>query len=497
MSVESGKIKTQKGSEFDKALNEILNEDIKNSVDMSDVEAYNDGFDRINQELLAYYKKHTGSDFEEQYKSELMLAVKEKIEYDIDVGDKTKDKDGISEEEERVREISNEALDGEEVDEDTKEEAIQEAEKEDSKGRELTAQEIRAIVRKEVYKQVYEKYAHDILEYKKVQAKKENITTFSLDSKSAIRCIRTEKYLNNLERSYKNYAGYYNLDNKNLENEPEIKEMKKAFEDEVKKYDKHIDRSVEDNLETIRALNNRRNEIAKKMSEIAQNDPNFSEKMDALQEEYMNVTFKINALKPSVEDYEKQLNEAGDIERIAHESGIIPQKGEVAVGEYVDRKSEIYDNKNTEELDRSQDKSRDVSIDVLKANVERLDKLMENYDENIGEIEEVLQSSEMILGIHTENQNYIENENSEKITNEELDENVSDERMPVNDRNDFMGEYQSQVATDVEATEHGIKRENIEQRIDSVKKGLSELSVEDRQEHNMNGNVLERTRRKK
>ena len=196
--------KKLKADEFEAALNEILNQNIKyDTVDVSELSVYDRRFEEINQELLKYYQKRTGNDFEEMYKSELELAIKEKLEDEIDKGTKSKSKDEIDEQEEKLREMSNEALDDEDgVGEEEKKEAIKEASKDDDVSK-MTPQQLRALIIKEVYNEAYEKYTHDILEFKKVQSGKENITTFGLNEKAAIRSIMTERYLGNLNSSYK------------------------------------------------------------------------------------------------------------------------------------------------------------------------------------------------------------------------------------------------------------------------------------------------------
>ena len=61
--------KKLKADEFEAALNEILNQNIKyDTVDVSELSVYDRRFEEINQELLKYYQKRTGNDFEEMYK---------------------------------------------------------------------------------------------------------------------------------------------------------------------------------------------------------------------------------------------------------------------------------------------------------------------------------------------------------------------------------------------------------------------------------------------
>ena len=67
----------------------------------------------------------------------------------------------------------------------------------------------------------------------------------------------------------------------------------------------------------INELNERRNEVAKKMASLDPEATDFKEQSDALQQEYMKLTFSMNAIKPSLNDYQRDLNVASENESVA------------------------------------------------------------------------------------------------------------------------------------------------------------------------------------
>lgn len=480
--------KKLKADEFEAALNEILNQNIKyDTVDVSELSVYDRRFEEINQELLKYYQKRTGNDFEEMYKSELELAIKEKLEDEIDKGTKSKSKDEIDEQEEKLREMSNEALDDEDgVGEEEKKEAIKEASKDDDVSK-MTPQQLRALIIKEVYKEAYEKYTHDILEFKKVQSGKENITTFGLNEKAAIRSIMTERYLGNLNSSYKLRAS------EELEKDPEISKLKEKFNEEIKDYDRYINKKVEENLGMINELNERRNEVAKKMASLDPEATDFKEQSDALQQEYMKLTFSMNAIKPSLNDYQRDLNVASEYERVAKINGVNPSDKEPVLGE-MSTKNDLYDNQAIKDVNKVEHSVMHVNMETIESGLSRIDELMRNYDDNIEQISEILETLEMQLGIQNESKQYAEgNTEKDDYTNEKIANRMEKGKTPISsEKTTFMDDYKDKVQSDEEAEEHGMRRENTEERIEAVRRGLDSLR-KDHKDLDREDNVKVRT----
>ena len=466
-------------TEFEKALREILESDVRD-------------IDSTSEELLLHYEKKTGKDFEEEYRSEREVAIKEKIEQEIADGDVTNEEGrsdyNIEERQRNVEDTVDEALDGEEIDEETKKEAKKEVEKQDKSG-ELSKQEIRALAMKSVYKKVLKDYAKDMLSYKKWQLKNENITTYGVNRKDAVKAIMARKYLNNIEKSYKNYAAYYNLDEKELKADPEIKKMIDEFENEVKDYDKSNDKKVSKNLDKIERLHEKRRDLSEKMKNLSTNRDDYAEEMNALQEEYLAVSYELTANEPSLEDYERQIQTGKDVEKIAEEYEISPVRGGTPSVTANGNVKESYEEEYLEERETSKktdqigDETRFALIEDIEVELSHIKELMKNYEQNEKEITKALESIELRLGVEYESREYANGNN----------DNLQNERPNSDSSRGFMDEYNDQVRTPEQAVINQSGREKTEARINNIEDLLREqkgLDVSQKEQ-----NVMIRTRK--
>lgn len=408
--------------EIQKALDEILNENI--SVDtFQDIAAKSlesSEFDKVNSILLEYYNKRVGYDFQNSLKEQLKLMVNEKVLSKLnDTNDLEKSK------EEKVNEIGNE----ENVDKDTLEKASQ---KLDEKEKDKSIQndnseeyDFRAELMKQVYIEEFKKYSDLLYRLKEKQAYNRELT---VGDKQGTELVLYEKYLMNLESSYKGYANLNKLKEKTLNDSKEIKEIKEKLAYDLGKKEEYIDNKVNMRLNNFKDMYKKRQEIAKKISEITdnkmlQNDPNrFKKEMDYYQEEYRKITYKMRVLDPTLEEYQEMIRVEYENKEFANrELGI---NSEVGFGSGYSDKQKEFDKENLKRSTENRAVDIEYKDDITVKNT--VDDLIReastriNQDIRYDEVEEYLQQAEDMLSIN-ENENKEAKDEQIKVSNEKLD----------------------------------------------------------------------------
>ena len=278
---------------------------------------------------------------------------------------------------------------------------------------------------KQVYIEEFKKYAELLYKLKERQAYDRNLT---IGDKQGTELVLFEKYLMNLEASYKGYANSKNLTDKNLNDYKEIKEIKEKLAYDLGKKEEYIDNKVNVRMNIFKEIYQKRQEIAKKISEIAdnkmlKNNPErFKKEMDYYQEEYRKITYEIRVLDPTLEEYQEMIRVEQENKDFAkRELGINSQVG-FSTG-YSDNQKEI-----DESMVKKSIESKSINMEykdntIVKNTVDDLIReASTRINQNIryDEVEEYLQQAEDMLSIN-ENENKEAKKKQNKISNEKLD----------------------------------------------------------------------------
>lgn len=441
--MEENNIKAERQTEFEVALSEILNQNIDSQSQGKEVEgmsAKTTQFDKTNNLLLKYYNEKNQNDFEKELKATLTVGAYKKIKKKLDGVNK-------EEQEEQIRDISKEALAGEQVDQDIEERAIKKVKEEIEAGEEV---DIKAEVMKAVYEEAFEKYATLLEKYKMAQLREESLT---VGDKEGTELVLYEKYLLNLERSYSNYASKKGLEVKSLFDDPQIKAKKEKLEYEMKKITRSNDMAVSDNLQRIKVLSDRRNYLAEEMSKLAQNRKNmspeqFRQSMDYYQQQYFEVTIDIRAQDPTLEEYRAQIEQENEnIEYSDREIGV--RSDNIIAGNYVEKDeigSDVLGEENIEEIEEIDEEYAESSKDAVEDLVKEAKEALQYGD--LKRAEEVIESAESIAFgralSHRESSEEEPKETEEQIK-DDLEENYEESSNP------FMKQMESGVASEKEA----------------------------------------------
>ena len=207
----------------------------------------------------------------------------------------------------------------------------------------------------------------------------------------------------------------------------------------------------------------------------------------------MKLTFSMNAIKPSLDDYQRDLNVASEYERVAKINGVNPSDKEPVLGE-MSTKNDLYDNQAIKDVNKVEHSVMHVNMETIESGLSRIDELMRNYDDNIEQISEILETLEMQLGIQNESKQYAEgNTEKDDYTNEKIANRMEKGKTPISsEKTTFMDDYKDKVQSDEEAEEHGMRRENTEERIEAVRRGLDSLR-KDHKDLDREDNVKVRT----
>lgn len=437
---ESKEIKNGQKTEYEKAIEQFLKENIDTKSQGKEVEqlASKSSSDKVNDLLLKYYQEKTGNDFQKELQEEMGLEVYQKLEKKLgQAADEQK--------EEQIRDVSKEALEGEEIDEELKKEAIKKADEKSETSQEV---DFKAELMKAVYIDAFERYAHILDQYKRAQLKDESLT---VGDKEGTELVLYEKYLQNIERNYQSYASSKGLEEKVLEQNEEIKQKKEKLEYDMKKLNRSNDEQIEDNIQRIRILMDRRNEIAEKMSEIAENrdnmsSANFKSTMDYYQQEYFAITVELRSQDPTLEMYYQQMEQENENREYSNrEMGT--NQGNMVAGDY---------KKNKDLTDENEEEVIDMVTDIQEAYQKSVPDLLEEAKEALesGDLDladEILQSIEAIQtgqSISSRDADDEQTNQTDEQAKEDMEENKESEQ---EEKNPLFEECSAGVASEREA----------------------------------------------
>ena len=374
-------------------------------------------YDKVNQLLLQHYNKKVGYNFQDAVRQELKLMVNEKM---LSKLEKTDDLDKAREE--QANEIGNE----ENIDKDTLEKATKSMNEKNKENQKRTQEmDFRAELMKQVYIEEFKKYSNMLYKMKERQAYNRELT---VGDKEGTELVLYEKYLITLQANYKGYAGLKKLDEKDLNEVEEIKKLKEKAGYDLGKTEEYIDSKVNKRLNNVKELYQKRQKIARKLSEITddkilqQNPTEFKKQMDYYQEEYRKLTYEMRIQDPTLETYEQMIAmEQENKEFSQRENGVNSELG-FASG-YSDKQKDIdikMHNKNIESKVGKMGYKDDVAVknatrDLIKEAAVRLEQT-----EDYAKVEEYLQSAEDMLGIK-DNENKEAEGKQEKVSNQKPD----------------------------------------------------------------------------
>lgn len=455
--MEDEKLNISKGheTEYEKAMKNFLDENIDIQSQGSDIEglAHNSEFDRTNEMLLRYYNEKTGDDFQKGLKEILGIEAYKKLKKKLKAHGKDIDE---NEKEEQIRDMSEEAFKDEEVSKEDKERAIKKVEKEAKSDSDVEL-DFKAELMKSVYEEAFERYENILTKYKNIQLREESMT---VGDREGTELVLSEKYLRNIEKNYSKYARAKGLDVKNLDEDDNIRAKKEKLESDMKKLTKANDLKIEDNIQRIRILLSRRNEVAEKMLEISENRESmspeqFKASMDYYQQQYFDLTVEMRSQDPTLEMYQQDIRQENENIEYSNMS-IGARNDKIVAGSYQERKDEVPNigDNNIEQI-------QDITQDFGTTSKEAIDELIEDAQDALdkGDLDhatEIIESAE-VISFGREISHDDSDENMPKVENEEIQEKLDDtekkdeEFEEQEQPNSFMQEMESGVASEKEA----------------------------------------------
>ncbi len=230
------------------------------------------GKDNTYEIFMEYYKKHYGLDFQEQVSKDLPVIQDEG------------DFEGLNKNIELKKQ--------------EKENKINEKDISDEK---KFKQTLREKVYTNYYEHVFKQYAALLDRALREQSERED---FSISDKQGTELVLYEKYLQDLDIICKN-------NNINLNENDSIKSAKKQLKADVDKRKKTIEHKNNTDIEQIDKINQRRNQIAKRLDDISfsmngGSSKDYEYEIKQLRKEYIDLTYRLRTQEPTLEQIELQ-----------------------------------------------------------------------------------------------------------------------------------------------------------------------------------------------
>lgn len=292
------------------ALNKIVNNTYKKNV-ILDSQARNSGGLNVDeqfvvmQDILRYYdRKSNSKGFQEQVLDGIKRGVSfesilNELEHDIN-DDKQRD-EGIDKtieeaEEEVNRQIIKGKLPSKQID---KEEIIKELEQMAENEDGITQNDIKNFVKaatiKAIYKATLEKYEQNRREIEKhTDIMRQKYGDYAYEDRLATENLQYEVYLQKLAKQYKSVDPKH----RTILEDKEINEKKQKMNDEHNKKEKLNEERKKEEIDRIRLLYAKKQEIQKEMSQMSANPTTFDkEKYDKLRADLYDVTRQLSMVK--------------------------------------------------------------------------------------------------------------------------------------------------------------------------------------------------------
>ncbi len=387
--------------------------------------------DTAMQEILASYSKKYGIDIQKELRAYLEPTTMERIRADID----GKDIDDIKKQEQReiskaVGEVSGAGIG---VDSATKDEIEKEVDKEQENGaRESSEENLRAVVYKAMYKTVLEDYYNLKLGIQE-QGPNNQLATgdISVGDKNGTKLVLYEKYLKNIDKSYRGIAK-----TSVIRDDEDIKKFEEGLAYRSGKNERAILKKNDESLDRVNELYVKRENVAEDIAYLStrsstMSSEKFMSQMDILQKEYKEISAKIHNIYPNPIELQKSIEERAADERFrSKEVGDTYEiKHNVQLGERVNTLEKENDVKLVQDVKESNEQTyeADASID------RNADVILEQYYEaeergNYIKAEELLQSLEAMADIKYEDIETSKTEKEPSKTPDKLQEEQEEKR---------------------------------------------------------------------
>lgn len=306
--------------------------------------------DDVDRMLIEYYDKKQGSyDIQKSLQETFVEGAMEKLQH---------------REEDRALADLNLPDD---VDENVKKQALERVKK-DGKTEELTEEELKSELYKAIYEDVFEKYS---ILMDKVKDKQIEDGSLTVGDKEGTELIIYERYLVGVEMANHKIGG------DRFSNDPRISELRKNFKERFDQKQKQVDDVTRESIDELKHLYNEKNEIAEQIQYYTINSHLVSpDKMDALREKYVTLSYEIREQEPTLEEYSRQIDELDKNRDFARREGIDENSSTDK-----DVASMSVDSVGDSMLTRSSaDEIKSSTLADTKDNIEDIEKLEESEE---------------------------------------------------------------------------------------------------------------------
>lgn len=348
------KIFGKEKKELQKGIREALNSTskMKQEFDKSQGLLLAKGKDDVDKMLIEYYDKKQGTyDIQKSLQENFVEGAMEKLQ-----------------EREEKKALSELNL-PDDVDENIKKQALEKVKK-DGKVETLTEEELQSELYKAIYEDVFEKYSILMDKIKDKQIKEGSLT---VGDKEGTELIIYERYLVGIEMANHKIGG------DSFSNDPKIAELRKSFKERFDNKQKQVDDVTRESIDELKHLYNQKNEIAEQIEYYTINSHLISqEKMDALREKYISLSYEIRKQEPTLEEYSRQIDELDRNRNFADREGIGKNSSTDK-----DVAAMSVDSVGESALSRSNaDEIKSSTLADTKDNIEDVEKLEENEEKN-------------------------------------------------------------------------------------------------------------------
>ena len=408
--------------------------------------------EEVSKQILASYNSKYQTDFQKELRAYLNPTVMEKIRASIDGQDIDEIKK--QEQEEIGKTIDEASADGIGVDSSTKkniEKNIEEKKKNEKGQGEVN---IRAEVLKAIYKSVLEDYYRLQLSIQEEGPNSQLKTgDISVGDKNGTKLVLYERYLKNIDKSYKGIEKY-----SIIRDDEDIKKFEEGLAYRAGRNEKAILEKNDKNIDRAQEIYKERDAIAEEIAYLANNaaimnSDKFKSQMDELQKRYMNESAKLYNIEPNPLELQKSIEEreqndrfrekqVGSSYEIMHERQL---GSKVAVQE---KQNDISLEENIEEQNEQVKASDEITNASAQEVLNRYYEAEERGDYK--KAEELLQSLEEMADIKYADVNTTKTEEQEqktpdeKATDERKDNILHDERLNAVNEEDEVAKIEAQ-----------------------------------------------------
>ncbi len=450
-------------------IQEILSEELDNLEKVSGTYDIQKTPRQIWQEedfkaMLKNYTKKYGVDIQQELRAYLTPVAMEKLKASLegkDIGEIKKE-----EQKELVKEKAELSKEGIALEKPEEKKLEEKVEQEKEKGNEVN---IQAEAIKAIYNSILEEYYN----------LKENLQTgvngkiqtgsLSVGDKMGTKLVMYERYLQKLDTRYRGITGQ-NI----VKDDDETREKETLFAGKDEHNESRSNKKFEKNVDDINRLLDERAEIEEKMAVVISkarmlSQDDFNSQINALQEEYLEVTARLHLMEPNIHELEQDI--------AMHESD--EKFRDRTLGNAFDKyhNRNLRDDKVAADSRKNDEKVKDIKEDfnnkVSDTFVSTQDVAQDTLDDyreaekkgDTERAEEILQTAEGMAGISTAERKAPEENSTDVKSQEEYGEaaDTMSEDKKASNKNSFDPRLNA-VATDEETLEQENERKAKEER---------------------------------